>query len=88
MLDKGAWPYWSVAAFSPSNKFYKAGPLGACGQCYEIKCVDKDGPWKGRCFTGSNQVSVVVQITDSCPECEADHIDIQALTFAKVCWMR
>ena len=27
---------------------------------------------------------MVIQITDSCPECEADHIDIQALTFAKV----
>jgi len=29
-------------------------------------------------------VSVIVQITDSCPECEPDHIDIQALTYNKL----
>jgi hypothetical protein len=45
---------------------------------------DHDGDIRGRCITGSNQVSVVVQITDSCPECPADHIDIQAMTFDKV----
>jgi len=28
-----------------------------------------------------------LQITDKCPECEAEHIDLQALTWAKVrCW--
>lgn len=84
MLDKGAWPYWSVAALSTENSFYKAGPINACGQCFEVRCVDLDGPWKGRCITGPNQVSVIVQITDSCPECGADHIDMQALTFHKL----
>ena len=84
MLDKGAWPYWSVAALSTENSFFKAGPINACGQCFEVRCVDLDGPWKGRCITGPNQVSVIVQITDSCPECGADHIDMQALTFHKL----
>ncbi len=27
---------------------------------------------------------MTVTITDVCPECETDHIDIQALTFNKV----
>lgn len=31
MLDKGTWPYWSVAAISTSNSFYLAGPTEACG---------------------------------------------------------
>lgn len=84
LLDKGAWPYWSVAALSTENSFYKAGPLNGCGQCFGVRCVDLDGPWKGRCITGPNQVSVIVQITDSCPECGADHIDMQALTFHKL----
>ena len=84
MLDKGAWPYWSVAALSTENSFFKAGPLNGCGQCFEVRCVDLDGPWKGRCITGPNQVSVIVQITDSCPECGADHLDMQALTFHKL----
>lgn len=62
-----------------------------CRQCFEIKCVDIpgqsdffEGPWSGRCRTGDDRVSVIVQITDSCPECKADHIDIQAATFDKV----
>ena len=42
------------------------------------------GQWAGNCITGSDQVSVIVQITDSCPECEADHFDLQALTYNKV----
>ena len=30
------------------------------------------------------KLGFVVQITDSCPECESNHFDIQALTFNKV----
>ena len=39
---------------------------------------------QGRCSKDPNQRSVTVTITDVCPECETDHIDIQALTFNKV----
>ena len=28
--------------------------------------------------------SVLVMISDTCPECEAEHIDVQSLAFAKV----
>ncbi len=52
-------------------------------QCFQVKCVDAP-PFQGRCITGGNQVSVIVQITDICPECAADHIDIQALTYNKL----
>ncbi|CAL8464429.1 g3964 [Coccomyxa elongata] len=84
LLDKNKYPFWSVAAFSLSNSFSMAGPAKACGQCYEIKCVDIGGPFAGRCSKDSNQRSVVVTITDVCPECETDHIDMQALTFNKI----
>ena len=59
--------------------------VGVCvsRQCFEVKCVDT-APFQGRCITGANQVSVIVQITDICPECAADHIDIQALTYNKL----
>ena len=40
---------------------------------------------QGRCSKDTNQRSVTVTITDTCPECGNDHIDIQALTFNKVC---
>lgn len=29
-------------------------------------------------------LSVLVMITDSCPECESDHLDVQSLAFGKV----
>lgn len=35
------YPYFSTAALSPSNKFFKADPMGGCGQCFQIQCVDK-----------------------------------------------
>ena len=54
-----------------------------CRECFEIKCMDT-APFTGRCITGDSAVSVIVQITDACPECAADHIDIQALTFNKL----
>ena len=126
-LNKGTYPFWSVAALSLSNSFSIAGPAKGCGQCFEIKCVDIGGQFavrtplllarrhvylalsrhlrcmrvrqaccgallpqkrvlalQGRCSKDTNQRSVTVTITDSCPECEADHLDMQALTFNKV----
>ena len=54
-----------------------------CRECFEVKCLDT-APFAGRCITGGAAVSVIVQITDICPECAADHIDIQALTYNKL----
>ena len=34
---------------------------------------------QGRCNQDPNARSVTIMITDSCPECEADHLDIQVL---------
>lgn len=39
---------------------------------------------QGRCNSDPSQRSVTVMISDVCPECEADHMDIQALTYNKV----
>ena len=41
---------------------------------------------QGRCNSDPNARSVTVMITDNCPQCEADHIDVQALTYNKVHW--
>lgn len=32
---------------------------------------------QGRCNQDPNARTVIVMITDSCPECEADHMDLQ-----------
>lgn len=39
VLDKKVYPYWSVAALSTSNKYYKAGPDNGCGYGYCTKCL-------------------------------------------------
>ena len=39
---------------------------------------------QGRCNSDPSQQSTTVMISDECPECEANHIDMQALTFNKV----
>ncbi|KAL3148841.1 expansin-like protein [Trebouxia sp. C0010 RCD-2024] len=83
-LDKSKYPYWSVAALSPSNPFYVAGPTGGCGQCFEVQCVNSGGQYAGRCNSDPSQRSVTVMISDVCPECESNHIDIQALTYNKM----
>lgn len=30
-IKKNEWPYWSVGAMTPGNRFAKAGPAHACG---------------------------------------------------------
>lgn len=44
-ISKDSYPYWSVAALSLTNSFSVAGPAKACGECFEIKCVDIGGPF-------------------------------------------
>ena len=46
--------------------------------------ADWERRMQGRCNSDPDQRSVTIMITDACPECEADHIDVQALTFLKV----
>jgi Lytic transglycolase len=53
-----------------------------CGRCFRITCAPERN-YPGSC----SGASVVVQITDSCPECRAVNdadFDLQALTFASV----
>lgn len=61
-IPKDKYPYFSVAALSPSNKFSIAGPLKGCGECFEIQCVD---PRPGVCYKDSsgNTKSIVVMIS-------------------------
>lgn len=39
---------------------------------------------QGRCNADPSLRSVTVMISDVCPECESNHMDIQALTYNKV----
>ncbi|KAK9839053.1 hypothetical protein WJX74_008497 [Apatococcus lobatus] len=81
-LDKSVWPYWVVGALSPSNSYYAAGPMNGCGQCFQIVCENSGGQFAGRCYGDGR--SVTIMVSDSCPECEADHIDLQVLTYEQL----
>lgn len=50
-ISKDSYPYWSVAALSLTNQFSVAGPAKACGECFEIKCVDIGGPFAVSAYT-------------------------------------
>ena len=81
-LSKDQYPFWQVGAFATSNKYFKSIPGSACGTCWEIQCVEGK-EFSGRCRDGGGK-SVTVTITDSCPECGADHMDLQAMVFDKL----
>lgn len=41
-IKKNEWPYWSVGALTPGNRFAKAGPAHACGcalPCLQRMCL-------------------------------------------------
>ncbi|GAB4819909.1 hypothetical protein N2152v2_006955 [Parachlorella kessleri] len=87
VIPKDKYPYFSVAALSPNNSFYKNGPLNGCGECFQIQCVSGifDG-LEGICYKDSQgkPKSILVMISDVCPECQDYHIDVQSLSFAKL----
>ena len=82
LIQQSRYPYFSTVALSRANRFYLAGPLNGCGQCLQIQCTDLR---PGVCLIdGSTTASVVAMVSDTCPECEADHLDLQAAAFAKL----
>lgn len=78
----------SLAAFTAcmhmhSTQSIATGPLTVCSSDV-LDILDTKLLLQGRCNSDPSQQSATVLITDSCPECGADHIDMQALTFQKV----
>ena len=74
MLDRGEWPFWAVAGLSVRVPDHGRTVEG-CGSCYEIMCDDD------RCYSGE---TVMVVITDKCPECRDGHFDLQARIFEDI----
>jgi hypothetical protein len=68
-------------AFATASQYFKDVPSEACGSCWQIECADSSA-----CKTDSSgkPLSVAAMVTDKCPECASNQIDIQALAFAKI----
>ncbi|KAK9838158.1 hypothetical protein WJX81_005264 [Elliptochloris bilobata] len=71
LLDKAKYPFWSVAALSTSNCYFQGGPLQGCGQCFQIECLQDEGPHAGHCNEDPNERSMTDQL-------------VQALTYLKI----
>ena len=64
-------------------------PLSCCGRCTAQTEGLRDVPAQlgqttGSCQADPNQRNAVVMVTDSCPQCESDHLDLQAIIWSKV----
>ena len=83
VVPKEAWPYFSTMAFGPGNVFRNELPAEACGACFQIECTDERS---GVCKKDSsgNSLSIIAMVSDFCPECGSDALDVQALAFEKI----
>ena len=61
-LSKSNYPFWSVAALSTQNRFYKAGPINGCGECFEIQCLNSGGQ-----FAASALIKPMLALTTGLP---------------------
>ncbi|KAK9824754.1 hypothetical protein WJX74_005028 [Apatococcus lobatus] len=83
-ISLNAYPFWSIGALSPSNLFFQEGPVDGCGMCFQVQCIN-DGPqFAGKCNPDWQTNSITFMVTDSCPECQADQLDLNALAFQKL----
>ncbi|KAK9855455.1 hypothetical protein WJX84_002873 [Apatococcus fuscideae] len=84
VIPQQTFPYWSVGALSTSNLFFEEGPVQGCGMCFQIQCINDGSAFQGKCNNDWATDSVTIMITDQCPGCTPDQIDLQALTFGKL----
>ena len=77
---------FTVKCFIVLDPFLRSGNLLAPGCIQNQLYPDmlQLGAKPGSCQADPRQRSIVVQITDQCPECGPNHMDMQALTWAKV----
>ena len=58
--------------------------LCTCRMCFQVQCIN-DGPqFAGKCNPDWQTNSITFMVTDKCPECQADQLDLNALAFQKV----
>ena len=87
MYNGGDMCEFTVKCFTVLDPFMRSGNLLLDPGCILIHFypdVLQLGDKPGSCQADPRQRSIVVQITDQCPECGPNHMDMQALTWAKV----
>lgn len=73
-LTAAQYPFFMVAGVGANNPIARGAQRG-CGTCLEVKCVGE---------TCDNNTPVTVMVTDSCDECAANQINMQATAFSKM----
>ncbi|KAG2486787.1 hypothetical protein HYH03_014586 [Edaphochlamys debaryana] len=77
-MDSKMWPFYYVAAVSPNSPLVESRPQAACGTCLEVECQDPDNT------ACSSARSITVQVTDECPQCAANQINLHAFAFERI----
>ncbi|BDA42870.1 probable Expansin-B1 at N-terminal half [Coccomyxa sp. Obi] len=75
-IPQDSWPYWQVAALGFNNPVSYSGvpQKWGCGACIQVTCTGSG------CATTA---PFVVLVTDTCKDCAANQINMNALTYNK-----
>lgn len=73
-MTAAQYPFFLVAGVGASNPISKGAQRG-CGTCLEVKCADSQ-----KC---DNSKPLIVTVTDSCDECAANQLNLQATAFSQ-----
>ncbi|CAL8467491.1 g7029 [Coccomyxa elongata] len=75
-IPQDSWPYWQVAALGFTNPVSYSGvpQKWGCGACIQVTCTGAG------CATTT---PFVVLVTDTCKDCAANQINMNALTYNK-----
>lgn len=86
-ISQSSYPYWSIGALATSNLFFQEGPVEGCGMCFQVQCIN-DGSngegFVGKCNPNWQTNSITFMVTDQCPECQPDQLDLNAAAFQKL----
>ncbi|EFJ46592.1 hypothetical protein VOLCADRAFT_105499 [Volvox carteri f. nagariensis] len=76
--DPKMWPFFGVTGVSPQSPLVRDRPQASCGTCLEVKCASPDPQ------VCTSTASVTVVITDVCPDCAANELNLHALAFQQI----
>ncbi|KXZ46907.1 hypothetical protein GPECTOR_39g401 [Gonium pectorale] len=77
-MDSKMWPFFHVASISPNSELVRDRPQASCGTCLEVKCTSTDPK------VCSSTSSITVVVTDECPDCAANQLNLHAFAFEQI----
>ncbi|PNW73437.1 hypothetical protein CHLRE_14g631950v5 [Chlamydomonas reinhardtii] len=79
-LDSKMWPFFYVTGISAHSDLVRDRPQASCGTCLEIRCSANDT----KVCAGPANSSITVLVTDECPQCRANELNLHAFAFEQI----